>query len=239
MNRNNTTTPIVAILMIATLVVGATFAATTIATPQSAFAGGKKVKQDTYTKKAPPQREDNNKTRDNNGNDNGGSGGNGNGNGNTVTALKCQNRGSASGFDTTVNQECENLICTHPGENAACTQEGAAAVTPVTPPEEVGCPSGTLYNVRLLQDLPDMTVIPTGTILCLVKNLGDQTATISSQTPVDEVTTLEVEVAQPNQTACNNSGGSWFVLARVESGNPGNPIVFGGTVCVNNNEHQA
>jgi hypothetical protein len=238
MNRNNTTTPaIVAILMIAALVVGATFAATT----QSAFAGGgngkKEVKQqDTYMKKASQQREDNNKTRDN-GNDNGGSGGNGNGN--TITALKAQNRGFASGFDTTTDQEAQNVICTHPADNAACTQEGTSAVTPVTPPEEVGCPSGTLYNVRLLQDLPDMTVIPTGTILCLVEKLGDQTATISSQTPVDEVTTLEVEVAQPNQAACNNSGGSWFVLARVESGNPGNPIVFGGTVCVNNNEHQA
>ena len=52
-------------------------------------------------------------------------------NGNTITALKCQNRGSASGFDTTVDQECENLICTHPGNNATCVQEGAAAATPV------------------------------------------------------------------------------------------------------------
>jgi hypothetical protein len=33
---------------------------------------------------------------------------------------------SASGFDTAVDQECENLICTHPGENATCVQEGAA-----------------------------------------------------------------------------------------------------------------
>jgi hypothetical protein len=49
---------------------------------------------------------------------------------------------SASGFDSAVNQECENLICTHPGENATCVQEGAAVAavqqgnqtTPVTPP---------------------------------------------------------------------------------------------------------
>ena len=60
------------------------------------------------------------KTRDNNGS--------GNGNGNTVTIEECKNRGSASGFDTATNQECENLICTHPGENATCVQEGAAAV---------------------------------------------------------------------------------------------------------------
>ena len=56
--------------------------------------------------------------------------GSGNGNGNTITVEKCKNRGSASGFDTTVNQECENLICTHPGENATCSQEGAATPTP-------------------------------------------------------------------------------------------------------------
>jgi hypothetical protein len=49
-----------------------------------------------------------------------------NNSGYTATALAAQNRGSASGFDTSVNQECQNLICTHPGENATCTQEGAA-----------------------------------------------------------------------------------------------------------------
>ena len=27
--------------------------------------------------------------------------------------------------DTAVKQECENLICTHPGNNATCVQEGA------------------------------------------------------------------------------------------------------------------
>jgi hypothetical protein len=52
--------------------------------------------------------------------------GKGNDNGNTVTIEECKNRGSASGFDTALDQECENLICTHPGENATCVQEGAA-----------------------------------------------------------------------------------------------------------------
>ena len=53
----------------------------------------------------------------------------GNGNGNTVTIEECKNKGSASGFDTAVDQECENLICTHPGENATCVQEGAVTTT--------------------------------------------------------------------------------------------------------------
>jgi hypothetical protein len=106
--NNTKTLAIVAVLMAATLVVG-TLAAT--ATTQSAFAYAKKPRQD-----------DNKKTRDN---------GSGNRNGNTITALKCQNKGSASGWDTKVNQECENLICTHPSSGATCVSEPGK----VTPPE--------------------------------------------------------------------------------------------------------
>src|SRR3954467_10948207 len=95
------TLTIVAIFMAATLVVG-TFAVTTT---QSAYAYQQKKKG-----------EDNRK---------------GNGNGNTLTIEECKNRGSASGFDTALDQECENLICTHPGENATCSQEGLAAVAAV------------------------------------------------------------------------------------------------------------
>jgi hypothetical protein len=40
--------------------------------------------------------------------------GDGNGNGNTITLQKCKQLASESGFDTATNQECENLICTHP-----------------------------------------------------------------------------------------------------------------------------
>src|SRR5437764_3192667 len=107
---NNTTITkgnlsLVAILMAATLVIG-TFAtmATTIGTTQSskAFAYSQQKKKG-----------DDNNSR----------------NGNTITALKCQNKGSASGFDTALDQECENLICTHPGNNATCVQEGAVATT--------------------------------------------------------------------------------------------------------------
>jgi hypothetical protein len=114
MNNTTTTTKrnltIVAVFMAATLVVGiGTFTTTT--TTQSAYA---------YQQKK-----------------GGGDNGKGNGNGNTVTTEECKNRGSSSGFDTALDQECENLICTHPGENATCTQEGlvaaAVAQTPVIP----------------------------------------------------------------------------------------------------------
>jgi hypothetical protein len=87
--------------MSATLVVG-TIA--TVATTQSAFAYAKKPRQD------------HKKTREN---------GSGNRDGNTVTALKCQSIGSASGFDTSVNQECQNTICTHPGVSATCVSESS------------------------------------------------------------------------------------------------------------------
>jgi hypothetical protein len=56
--------------------------------------------------------------------------GKGNGNGNTVTIQKCEQLASESGWDNDQEQECENLICTHPGENATCVQEGAVVVTP-------------------------------------------------------------------------------------------------------------
>jgi hypothetical protein len=97
MSNTKTSLAIVAVLTAATLVVGLTVAATA----HSVYAAyGKDDKKD--------------KARD---------GGNGNENGNTVTVLKAQNKGSASGFDTNVDQEAENLICTHPGENATCTSE--------------------------------------------------------------------------------------------------------------------
>jgi hypothetical protein len=111
MNNTKTTLALVAVLMAATLVVG-TIAATAITT-QTAFAAPQKK----------PGHADK-KTRDN---------GSGNGNGNTVTIEECKNRGSASGFDTAVDQECENLICTHPGENTTCTEEGVTSTpTPTT-----------------------------------------------------------------------------------------------------------
>jgi hypothetical protein len=53
-------------------------------------------------------------------------------NGNTITIQKCKQAATQSGWDNNQAQECENLICTHPGENATCVQEGAAAIpTPV------------------------------------------------------------------------------------------------------------
>jgi hypothetical protein len=114
---NNTTTTkrnlaITAIFMAATLVIGTFVTTTTVAT--TAFA---------YSKKGADKKD----------------GGNGNDNGNTITIQKCKQSATQSGFDNNQGQECENVICTHPGENATCVQEGLAAAvqqgnqtTPVT-----------------------------------------------------------------------------------------------------------
>jgi hypothetical protein len=144
--NNTRTLAIVAVLTAATLVVGLTVAATMTT---SAFAGGKRYGQDKYMRggqdgykkdgqdkyvkrgqdgyKKDGQDTYNKGARDNQTRDNGNDGSSGNQNGNTVTILKADNKGSTSGFDTTVNQEADNTICTHPSTN--CISEGSE--TPV------------------------------------------------------------------------------------------------------------
>jgi hypothetical protein len=55
-----------------------------------------------------------------------------------------QNKGSASGFDNTAEQECQNMICTHPGENATCTQEGVRSIP---------TPEPTTTTLRIIKKL--------------------------------------------------------------------------------------
>jgi hypothetical protein len=50
-------------------------------------------------------------------------------NGNTATIQKCKQRGLVSGFDNTAEQECQNLICTHPGNGATCTSSTPEPIT--------------------------------------------------------------------------------------------------------------
>jgi hypothetical protein len=69
-----------------------------------------------------------------------------NNSGNTVTIEECKNRGSASGFDTAVDQECENLICTHPANGASCVSENEAATTTTS-----SVTTGTLIVKKLVE----------------------------------------------------------------------------------------
>jgi hypothetical protein len=169
-----------AVLMAATLVVG-TFAM--VAATQPAFAAAQK-------KPGHDDKKDN-KTRDNE---------SGNGNGNTVTIEECKNRGSASGFDTATNQECENLICTHPGENATCTQEGVRS-TPTSTPEPITTTLRFIKKVVCLPTDPNCSLANDCQILLLVRSQDPQTFTCQSAVgngvlftlqPGDEFSTTEI-----------------------------------------------
>jgi hypothetical protein len=54
---------------------------------------------------------------------------NGNNNGNTITHQITKEDGIQSGFDGSFEQETSDLICTHPSNNATCTQEGVVSPT--------------------------------------------------------------------------------------------------------------
>jgi hypothetical protein len=133
--NNTKTSAIVAVLVAATLVVGLTVA--TVAAANPAFAIAKK-----------PPRHDGKKDNTRDG---------GNGNGNTVTVLKAQNKGFASGFDTSVNQEAENTICTHPSSNATCVSEseGAAAGGGGGGGGNIVCPDGFVRAFLILHLIPE------------------------------------------------------------------------------------
>jgi hypothetical protein len=48
----------------------------------------------------------------------------------TVTAQKDRQYGIVGGLDNSLEQESQNVICTHPGNNATCSQEGVITPTP-------------------------------------------------------------------------------------------------------------
>ena len=73
-----------------------------------------------------------------------------NNSGNTITIQKCKQAAIQSGWDNTQEQECENLICTHPGENATCVQEGVV-VTPTPTPTPVKSPCEQCFTTLLTQ----------------------------------------------------------------------------------------
>jgi hypothetical protein len=104
-NTRTKTLAIVAVLIAATLVVGLTVAATSA---PSAFAGGgKKDRQDKYIKGG--EQDGYKKDRKANGEKDNGSN---NGNTNTVQILK--QKAKASGKFSIVQQNGQNVICTHP-----------------------------------------------------------------------------------------------------------------------------
>jgi hypothetical protein len=143
--NNTKTLAIVAVFTAAILVVGLTVAAAAAAaaaTTPSAFAGGHKERQDKYMK---GEQLSYKKGKHVNGKYNGGD------NDNTVTIQATTQNGKVSGRDNTLEQEAQNVICTHPTPGStdntfgeadrvfrspvgSCTSEGsegpAAVMTP-------------------------------------------------------------------------------------------------------------
>jgi hypothetical protein len=124
--NNTKTLAIVAIFMAATLVVG-TFAATATTTTQTALA---------YQKKKRGGSQENSK------------------NGNTVTLQACKQKGSVSGHDNTLGQECQNVICTHPGSGATCVSDPGK----VTPPPTLATGTATLLVKKIVECNKTITV---------------------------------------------------------------------------------
>jgi hypothetical protein len=78
-------------------------------------------------------------------------------NGNTVTDQAASQGAEESGFDVTQEQESQNVICTHPNDNASCSQEGITSVPiplpmPTTPPPPT---TGTLLVRKVVVCMDD------------------------------------------------------------------------------------
>jgi hypothetical protein len=94
-------------------------------------------------------------------------------NGNTVTIQKCKQDGAVSGFDNTAEQECQNVICTHPGDNATCSQEGVRSTpTPTTP-----TPEPTTTTLRIIKKVVCQPIDPN----CSLPNTCQLRLSTSSQ----------------------------------------------------------
>jgi hypothetical protein len=96
-------------------------------------------------------------------------------NGNTVTIEECKNKGFASGFDTKASQECQNLICAHPDNNALCSTEGGQQEQQSSS-SSAACPSGQIA----------ITGLPfTPSAICIFQNfLSTPPCDANTQTPV-------------------------------------------------------
>jgi hypothetical protein len=98
-----------------------------------------------------------------------------NNSGNTVTIQKGKQDGTQSGFDNTQEQEDSNVICTHPGENAACSQEGAA-----TPTSSSQTGTGTLFVEKVVKCL--RTLEPS--IISTCPPASEFTITVTGNNPI-------------------------------------------------------
>jgi hypothetical protein len=119
-------------------------------------------------------------------------------NGNTVTIQKCKQDGAVSGFDNTAEQECQNVICTHPSSGATCVNDPGQA-TPTTATllvkKVVVCPKTIIvdgcqnkkFNIKVTDTNPDPSSFDLG-------NDGTQLVTLGAGT---------YKVSEPEHTGFN------------------------------------
>jgi hypothetical protein len=136
--------------------------------------------------------------------------GKGKGNGKTVTIEECKNRGSASGFDTALDQECENLICTHPGDNATCLREGitSSASTPITP-----TPEPTTTTLRIIKQV---VCLPTDPNCSLPDVCEIDLSIFTPDNPNGNTQSFTCQSAVGNGVLFTLQPGSFFFLIEVQ-----------------------
>jgi hypothetical protein len=118
------TLAIVAVLTAATLVVGLTVAGTM--TPSAFAGGGKKGGHDKYVKRGHDGYKKDGQGKYTRGSQGNGGKDTGSGNGNTNTAQILKQNAKAKGKFSTVEQNGENSICTHPSTTSPDSTDGIA-----------------------------------------------------------------------------------------------------------------
>jgi hypothetical protein len=95
----------------------------------------------------------------------------------------------------------------------------------VIPPDEVGCPENTVWDITIRGEA-EQGGVPIGTVICLIQGLGNHPAVVIP--PGEEEFETNVNTNQPNVANCNAPEQQ---LAEVTSGIPPNPLEMGSSLC--------
>ena len=81
-----------------------------------------------------------------------------------------------------LNVWCQNTASQIQGDEnvAALASQQSFPGEEVVPPDEVGCPEDTVWDITIVEegDPGEPTTLPVGTVICLIQGLGEQDAFI-------------------------------------------------------------
>jgi hypothetical protein len=97
---------------------------------------------------------------------------------------------------------------------------------PPVPPDEVGCPDETVWDITIREQAAGEP-LPVGTVICLFEGLGNHEALVLLTPPI----TADVNTNQPNVANCNGGQDMGQQVAEVTSGDPPNPLSMGSLLC--------